>query len=233
METVPKKVILETLTAAEEYVNHLDALLLSARETEIQIDASSQSAIQLVESTFESLTNAVLNMISCRKLDVLSAIEKTTEECTLPIKLCQAKIAQNRRIGTDLIAFAKKVLSCGGFTSPEMCNDFMNDSSKLGMLPVLPDNELIPNITFQASLDTIISYIEEKVQSFGNVCKIGPVQITLTEPRPGSLLGKTLTPISAMTLSFTACKSLSTRPGARPEMTVYSVTFIQEQIVLI
>ena len=55
-------------------------------------------------------------------------------------------------------------------------------------LPAVPNLEEVPDVSFQCPVETIRAELERTLAGVGRVSRMGPVQVTEVEEKPGALL---------------------------------------------
>jgi hypothetical protein len=55
-------------------------------------------------------------------------------------------------------------------------------------LPAVPNLEEVPDISFQCPVESVRSELEQTLSHLGQVSKMGPVQVTEVDEKPGALL---------------------------------------------
>ncbi|KAJ9580193.1 hypothetical protein L9F63_004136, partial [Diploptera punctata] len=188
MGDISKKSIIETVDTAKEYASKLEELIKSVELAKDQVNESSRRTIENIDFAFDLLLSVVLRVLEKRRDSLKLEVEKIKEEGLKPLRECHDVIIAKLKSTQEYIEEGQNILRVGGPTSPDETHKFTEQASKLGSLPAVPTLEEVPDVSFQCSLDSVQADLERTLSGLGSISKMGPVQITEVEEKPGALL---------------------------------------------
>lgn len=188
MSGVQEESLRDTMDSAEEYVTRLEDLVKSVEAAERQVETSASQSASEVEKAFKQLSDSILDVLNKRKDVLLSEISSIRQDGLAPLQACRSLIASKLANTKLYIAEGGDILRIGGMAVSESTEKFCEKASFLGSLPAVPQLEEVPYVSFQWNLGTIEEQVGKSVQSLGRISRMGPVQITQMDEKPGALL---------------------------------------------
>lgn len=178
----------DTMDSAKEYVSRLEELVKSVEAAEHQVVSSSAQSAMEVEKTFQQLSDSIVDVLSRRKEALLAEIAVIHHEGLSPLQACRSLIVSKLNSTKSYIAEGGDILRIGGIAISASTEKFCEKASFLGSLPAVPQLEEVPYVSFQCNFTSLEEQIGKSVQSLGKVSRMGPVQITQMDEKPGALL---------------------------------------------
>ncbi|KAE8739490.1 hypothetical protein FOCC_FOCC014986 [Frankliniella occidentalis] len=188
MSSLPEESLRDTMDSAREYVTRLEELVKSVEAAEHQVESSASQSTNEVVKTFNQLSDSILDVLNKRKESLLSEISTIRQDGLAPLRACRDVIASKLANTKTYIAEGGDILRIGGMAVSESTEKFCEKASFLGSLPAVPQLEEVPYVSFQCNVVGIEDQIGKSVQSLGRVSRMGPVQITQMDEKPGALL---------------------------------------------
>jgi len=188
MEDISKITVIETLDTAKEYASKLEDLIKSVEVATQQVNTSTQQAIEDVDNAFSLFTSVLVEALNKRRSILKAEALKFREDGLIPLKACHDLIAEKLKSTRLYIEEGHDILRVGGCTSAEESLRFSEKASQLGSLPAVPNLEEVPDVSFQCPVESIRAELERTLAGVGRVSRMGPVQVTEVEEKPGALL---------------------------------------------
>ncbi|XP_069692262.1 cytokine receptor-like factor 3 [Periplaneta americana] len=188
MEDISKKTIIETIDTAKEYASKLEELLKSVEVAKEQVNTSTKRTIEDIDSAFDLFTSIVVDALHKRRNILKSEALKFQEDGLVPLMECHDLIAGKLKSTQLYIEEGRNILRVGGLTSPEETLRFSEQASQLGSLPEVPSLEEVPEVSFQCPVESVRLALERTLTGVGEISRMGPVQFTEVDEKPGALL---------------------------------------------
>ncbi|XP_021931889.1 cytokine receptor-like factor 3 isoform X2 [Zootermopsis nevadensis] len=188
MEDIWKLTIVETVDTAKEYASKLEDLIKSVEVAKEQVNASTQKAIEDIDSAFDLFTSVLVDALHKRRNVLKAEAFRFQEEGLIPLKECHDLIAGKLKSTKLYVEEGHNILRAGGLSSSEETLMFSEKASLLGSLPAVPSLEEVPDISFQCPVESVRVKLQQTLSGVGKVSRMGPVQVTEVDEKPGALL---------------------------------------------
>ncbi|XP_023020995.2 cytokine receptor-like factor 3 [Leptinotarsa decemlineata] len=178
-----KSEVLETLKAANLYLNHLNCLEGELENALEQIDTTFRNTEKNISETFSNLKDELMYILKKREKFLLDKAKKTESESLAPLQECRCIILNKIESTNKLIKIGNSIID--GVN--ESVDTFVTNASKLGSLPEVPDLKEVPYLSFHYEQSSEVE-VKDILSQFGYVCRIAPIQVTDLSEKPGALL---------------------------------------------
>ncbi|XP_067005083.1 cytokine receptor-like factor 3 [Anabrus simplex] len=180
-----KKHISEILHTANEYAGKLEDLIKSVQVAEEQVYNSAEKTIQDIDSSFDLLIAAVVDSFTKRKKALKAEAIKIKEDGLIPLLACRELICKKLKATRSYIEEGENILKD---LNLEKALEFCDQASFIGSLPAVPNLEEVPDLSFHCPVESLLEELHSQAASAGRVSKMGLVQVTVVEEKPGALL---------------------------------------------
>ncbi|KAG5889281.1 hypothetical protein JTB14_007043 [Gonioctena quinquepunctata] len=178
-----KSEVLETLKAANSYLNRLTLLDIELEHAKEQIVSTFKNTKKNIHETFSNLKEALTKILNDREKSLLDNAKNTENESLVPLQECRSVILDKIESTNKLINIGNSIID--GVT--HNVDTFTTNASMLGSLPEVPDLKEVPYLSFHYEESSEIEVMEILTQ-FGYVSRIAPIQVTELFEKPGALL---------------------------------------------
>ncbi|XP_071443717.1 cytokine receptor-like factor 3 isoform X2 [Hetaerina americana] len=142
-----------------------------------------------IDTTFSEIISKLTDSLEKRRTSLKAEVLSIKREGLAPLKACREIVCQKLEETQDYILEGKGLLGTAE-NNPDAnhCISFCEQASDLGNLPAVPKLEEVPRISFELRVGEVLPELLKVVVSAGRVSRMGPVQLTQLEEKPGALL---------------------------------------------
>ncbi|KAK9703271.1 hypothetical protein QE152_g29447 [Popillia japonica] len=181
---INKNEIIESVNAAQDYIQALTGLENEVKNAEKQIETSANDAEILIKQSFSNLLTEIKKTLENRQQLLLQQIDKVRERSLKPLRDCRNIIVTKIDNTKTFKELANNVM-----TDNRLYNavTFEKNMSMLGSLPEVPQLKEVPYISYHYE-SVVYKDIIDSCKTLGSIQSIAPVQIASLVEKPGSVL---------------------------------------------
>ncbi|CAL4179828.1 unnamed protein product, partial [Meganyctiphanes norvegica] len=179
----------DTLNMLNHHKGELAKLQDQLQQARLQVIQSAGETEENINSTFKSLLINVNRMITERHHQLLDEVKQVEVEALGPLDECGQLLSDRLKDCTNRLEQGNRLQQSTGTKAKESVIRFQEETSQLNRLPDVPELCAVPCVSVEfPSEPTLEESLQNLIQGAGKVSRIGPVQITHINERPGALL---------------------------------------------
>lgn len=189
VQTQISRDLTETLNLLNNHKGELTKLQDQLQQARLQVVHSVAETEEKINSTFETLLINVNRMITERHHQLLDEVKQVEVEALGPLDECGRLLSDRLKGCSDRLQQGARLQKGTGTKAKESIIRFQEETAQLNSLPDVPELCAVPCVSVEfPSEPTLEESIQSLIQGSGKVSRIGPVQITNINERPGALL---------------------------------------------
>ncbi|XP_046405509.1 cytokine receptor-like factor 3 isoform X2 [Ischnura elegans] len=164
-------------------------LIHCPRSFKRKVDCSASMTLGHIDAAFGEIKTRLVDSLERRRAALKAEVISIQKEGLAPLIACREIVCQKLEETEEYILEGKALLGTAVGDLPVVdCSSYCEQASNLGNLPAVPKLEEVPRISFDLRVGEVLPDLLKVVVSAGRVSRMGPVQLTQLEEKPGALL---------------------------------------------
>ncbi|XP_011299889.1 cytokine receptor-like factor 3 [Fopius arisanus] len=178
----------KTIHNIQEYIQKLEEQFKELDKADTQVMTITSRVLQEIDDSYDNLISIIAKEIN-KKRELLKLEAKVFErESLVPLKACREEIHK------QILCTKKSISSIETNKNERMSHverhELLRADRKIGGIPAVPSLEELPFLNFKFPSKPQVKELLNNVHSMGTILRLGPVQITEIEEKPGSVFVK-------------------------------------------
>ncbi|XP_015111981.1 cytokine receptor-like factor 3 [Diachasma alloeum] len=180
----------KTISNIQEYIRKLEEQFKELDKADAQVIKTTDRVLQEIDDSYDHLISNIAKEIN-KKRELMKLEAKVFKnESLVPLKACREEIHRQILKTKKSISTIESMKNEYHSMSHVERHELLSADRQIGGIPAVPFLDELPYLNFKSPSRAQVNELLNRVYNMGTILRLGPVQITDIEEKPGSVFVK-------------------------------------------